>query len=146
MKKIIGLLFAVLFSAGLYAQIEQVSQDSMSPKDSLLFDYLETYRRQLREPCYELYPTENMWTFLKLNTATGQIWQVQYSVKGSDYRYETVLSTTQRVFGDTLICGRFELHKTQNMYNFIMLNKIDGRCWQVQWSQDRDNRAVIRIY
>ncbi|MEE0948730.1 MAG: hypothetical protein U0L53_08430 [Bacteroidales bacterium] len=146
MKKIIGLLFAVLFSAGLYAQIEQASQDSMYTKDSLLFQYLETYRRQLREPCYELYPTENMWTFLKLNTATGQIWQVQYSVEGSDYRYETELSTIQRVFGDTLICGRFELHKTQNRWNFIMLDKIDGRCWQVQWSQDRDNRAVIRIY
>ncbi len=146
MKKIIGLFFAVLFSAGLYAQIEQASQDSMYTKDSLLFQYLETYRRQLREPCYELYPTENMWTFLKLHTATGQIWQVQYSVEGSDYRYETELSTIQRVFGDTLICGRFELHKTQNRWNFIMLDKIDGRCWQVQWSQDRDNRAVIRIY
>ena len=146
MKKIIGLLFAVLFSAGLYAQIEQVSQDSMSPKDSLLFQYLDAYIDQLREPCYELYPTDNMWTFLKLNTATGQIWQVQYSVKGSDYRYETELSTIQRVFGDANICGRFELHKTQNRWNFIMLDKIDGRCWQVQWSQDRDNRAVIRIY
>ena len=131
---------------GLYAQKEQVPQDSMSLKDSLLFQYLDAYIDQLREPCYELYPTDNMWTFLKLNTATGQIWQVQYSVKGSDYRYETVLSTTQRAFGDAVICGRFELHKTQNMYNFILLDKFDGRCWQVQWSQDIDNRAVIRIY
>ena len=31
---------------------------------------------------YKLYATENMWTFLELDTATGIIWQVQYSVKG----------------------------------------------------------------
>ena len=146
MKKIIGLFFAVLFSAGLYAQEKQISQDSMSLKDSLLFQYLDAYIDQLREPCYKLYPTDNAWTFLKLNTATGQIWQVQYSVKGSDYRYETELSTIQLVLGNADICGRFELYKTQNLWNFILLDKFDGRCWQVQWSQDRDNRAVIRIY
>lgn len=28
-------------------------------------------------PAYELYKTENMWTFLKLETSTGKIWQVQ---------------------------------------------------------------------
>ena len=146
MKKIIGLLFAVLFSAGLYAQEKQESQDSMSIKDSLLFDYLETYRRQLREPCFELYPTENTWTFLKLNTATGQIWQVQYSLKGSDYRFESDLSTYEKVFDGVYVCGRFELHPTKNMYNFILLDKLDGRCWQVQWSINRDERGVWRIY
>ena len=42
---------------------------------------------------YRLFPTQNMWTFLKLDTMTGQIWQVQYSVKGDDYRFETSLSS-----------------------------------------------------
>ena len=27
-------------------------------------------------PAYELYRTDNMWTFLKLETSTGKIWQV----------------------------------------------------------------------
>ena len=30
-------------------------------------------------PAYELYRTDNMWTFLKLETSTGKIWQVQWS-------------------------------------------------------------------
>ena len=146
MKKIVGLFFAILLSSVAIAQEQQKRQEIMSEKDSLLFQYLDVYIEQLREPCFKLYPTDNMWTFLKLNTATGQIWQVQYSTKGSEYRFETELSTIQRVFGDASICGRFELYKTQNMYNFILLDKFDGRCWQVQWHQDRDSRGVWRIY
>lgn len=27
---------------------------------------------------YKLYPTQNIWTFIKVDTQTGQLWQVQY--------------------------------------------------------------------
>ena len=40
---------------------------------------------------YKLYPTENMWTFLELDTATGLIWQIQYDVEG-DNRFKFVLN------------------------------------------------------
>ncbi len=146
MKRLFTLVAICLLSAGAFAQTEVKNNEKLSAKDSLIFQYLDAYIEQLREPCYKLYPTDNMWTFLKLNTATGQIWQVQYSTKGSDYRFETELSTIQRVFGDANICGRFELYKTQNNWNFILLDKFDGRCWQVQWSQERDSRGVWRIY
>ena len=33
---------------------------------------------------FKLYPTENMWTFLELDSATGLIWQVQYTVNDKD--------------------------------------------------------------
>jgi hypothetical protein len=29
---------------------------------------------------YQLFPTQNMWTFIKLNTRNGQMWQVQWSI------------------------------------------------------------------
>ena len=89
-----------------------------------------------------------MWTFLKLNTVTGQIWQVQYSVEGPDYRFESILDVTPRIseYFDDPICGRFTLYPTKNTYNFILLDQIDGRCWQVQWNIEPSNRAVIRIY
>ena len=29
---------------------------------------------------YKLYPTSNTWTFIKLNTRNGKLWQVQYNV------------------------------------------------------------------
>ena len=94
---------------------------------------------------FKLYETSNMWTFIKLDTRTGQMWQVQYSVEGPEYRFETELSTVDRTSGSNKKCGRFELYKTQNMYNFILLDKEDGRTWQVQWGK-ADSRQVIRIY
>ena len=34
---------------------------------------------QAQNSIFKLYPTKNMWTFLELNTITGQIWIVQWS-------------------------------------------------------------------
>lgn len=92
---------------------------------------------------YKLYKTQNMWTFLKLDTSTGQIWQVQYSTEGDDYRFETPLNTTKLNKGG--VNGRYELYPTDNMYNFIMLDVIDGNTYQVQWSGESENRFVIPI-
>lgn len=119
----------------------------LSPRDSVLFEHLDAYHSQLREPRYRLYPTKNMWTFIELDTMTGQLWQVQYSVDESP-RKKVVLDKDEKVYSslDETICGRFTLYETQNMYNFILLDTIDGRCWQVQWSIDEKERVVLRIY
>lgn len=97
---------------------------------------------------YQLYPTQNMWTFLKLDTLTGQIWQVQFSIESDAYRFETVLSSKD--ITDELklekIVGRYILYPTQNTYNFILLDQITGYTYQVQWSRDIENRVVIPIY
>lgn len=42
---------------------------------------------------YELYPTQNIYTFLKLNTKTGQITQLQYSISANDDRMELNVNT-----------------------------------------------------
>ena len=96
---------------------------------------------------YRLFPTQNVWTFLKLDTVTGKIWQVQFSVKGDDYRFETVLSSIDIAEGLKLEkkVGRFTLFPTQNTYNFILLDQIDGYTYQVQWSVDVENRGIIPI-
>lgn len=95
---------------------------------------------------YKLYATENMWTFLELDTATGIIWQVQYSVKGDDYRFKSTLNRFSLLpEGQKEIAGRFELYKTQNLYNFILVDTRDGRTWQVQWSTEPDNREIMPI-
>lgn len=92
---------------------------------------------------FKLYPTNNMWTFIKLDTRNGKMWQVQFSVKGDDYRFEIPLNTT--ALATDSINGRFELYPTQNMYNFILLDKKGGATWQVQWSTEPANQAVIPI-
>lgn len=93
---------------------------------------------------YKLYPTDNMWTFIKLNTADGRLWIVQYDIKDSN-QIEVILNVNKRAEGADAKPGRFELYKTQNMYNFILLDQIDGRVWQAQWSHDIENRFVIPI-
>lgn len=96
---------------------------------------------------YRLFPTQNMWTFLKLDTMTGRIWQVQFSVEGKDYRFETVLSSADitDVLKQERKIGRFTLHPTTNTYNFIMLDQIDGYTYQVQWNGDVESRFVLPI-
>ena len=93
---------------------------------------------------YRLYPTENNWTLLKLDTRTGKIWQVQYSVNDNN-RGEVVLNNTELTSGPNAENGRYMLYPTKNMYNFILLDQIDGKTWQVQWSFDMGNRMVLPI-
>ena len=95
---------------------------------------------------YKLYPTQNMWTFLKLDTETGRIWQVQYSVKGNDTRFEVPLNpgNIAKALKRSQKAGRYALFPTQNMYNFIMLDQIDGDTYQVQWGKE-ENRMLMQI-
>lgn len=93
---------------------------------------------------YKLFSTQNIWTFIKLNTRNGQMWQVQYDTKG-DNRIETFLNLSPLVSKEKEINGRFTLHPTQNIYNFILLDQIDGKVWQVQWSLEFENRLIWPI-
>lgn len=117
----------------------------LSHKDSLLFEQLNIFQRQLREETFKLYPTKNMWTFLELNAITGQIWLVQWSLEDAK-RFSYVLDIEERITDeDDPICGRFTLHPTDNMYNFILLDNINGKTWQVQWGFDDNKRFVLPI-
>jgi hypothetical protein len=93
---------------------------------------------------YRLFSTRNMYTFIKLNTRNGQMWQVQWGTE-SQYRFETILSDIPRINKEEEKNGRFFLYPTTNIYNFILLDQIDGRVWQVQWGKEKE-RMVIRIY
>jgi hypothetical protein len=94
---------------------------------------------------YQLFSTPNMYNFIKLNTRNGKMSQVQWGTE-SKYRFETTLSDISRVNLDEEINGRFTLYSTTNTYNLILLDQIDGRTWQVQWSTEENNRMVLRIY
>lgn len=92
---------------------------------------------------YRLFATNNTYNFIKLNTRNGQMWQVQWSLK--DNQFETTLSNISRVTIDEEKNGRFFLYPTTNTFNFILLDQIDGRAWQVQWNFDAEKRMVTRI-
>ena len=96
---------------------------------------------------YRLFPTRNIWTFLKLDTMTGKIWQVQFSVEGDDYRFETPLNAKDitEILKQEKKIGRFTLYPTSNLYNFIMLDQIDGYTYQIQWSTEEEDRLILMI-
>jgi hypothetical protein len=94
---------------------------------------------------YCLFPTQNMWTFIKLNTRNGQMWQVQFDVEGAN-RFQTNLNILPLVSEEKEVNGRFILYPTQNIYTFILLDQLDGKIWQVQWSIETDNRIILPIH
>ena len=90
---------------------------------------------------YRLFTTRNKYTFIKLNTRNGQMWQVQWGMESS-YQFTSILSDVSRVTKNEEKNGRFFLYPTTNFYNFILLDQIDGRTWQVQWSTEAEKRLV----
>jgi hypothetical protein len=93
---------------------------------------------------FRLFSTRNTYNFIKLNTRNGQMWQVQWSTGNNTF--EVPLSLTKLVSSEDEKNGRFFLYPTTNIYNFILLDQIDGKSWQVQWSFEEKERMVIRIY
>lgn len=97
---------------------------------------------------FALYETQNMWTFIMLDSYTGKSWQVQYSVKGVDYMFYTPINRYSLSFPTTNDNwkNRFQLFQTENMWNFILLDSYTGRLWQVQYStKDFDNLMCLPI-
>ena len=95
-----------------------------------------------------LYETQNMWTFIMLDTYTGKNWQVQFSVKGEDYMFAAPINIFSLAYPETTSnwSNRFQMFRTQNMWTFILLDSYNGRLWQVQYStQDLDNLFCIPI-
>lgn len=126
----------VFFIIVCFASITTLAQDASDiPIQNISTDSTVVYR---------LFSTRNMYTFIKLNTRNGLMWQVQWGTE-SKYRFETTLSSISRVIDGEETNGRFFLYPTKNIYNFILLDQISGRTWQVQWGDERD-RSVIPIF
>ena len=85
MKKLIMIIIALLGCGQSFLFAQEIKPDSLqsslSEKDILTYIALHTKS----EENYKMYPTENMWTFLKLDTRTGKVWQVQYSVNSDTH-------------------------------------------------------------
>lgn len=130
MRKLFFVTIIALTTFSTYSQ-----STSEAPKQNISTDNNLSFR---------LFATRNMYTFIKLNTRNGQMWQVQWDTKSS--QFETALSLTSRVSKEEESNGRFFIYPTTNIFNFILLDQIDGRVWQVQWSTEPKERLVIPIY
>jgi hypothetical protein len=142
MRNIILISFLTLSAINSYGQIEQDSISRFQEVKIQVEKKAET--RKLEVPIYKLFQTENTWALIKLNTRNGKIWQLHYSIS-NDFEGELPINTYSLVLPDEEINGRFTLYPTTNMYNFILLDQIDGSTWKVQWNNERDKRFMRRI-
>jgi hypothetical protein len=129
MKKIMISLIICLATMTGFAQSQTDPMSIVSPDSAVV---------------YRLFSTQNTWTFIKLNTRNGQMWQIQWNTESN--RFEIPISLTTRVSKEEEKNGRFFLYPTHNIYNFILLDQLDGRVWQVQWAMKDKDRMVVPIY
>jgi hypothetical protein len=141
-KILIALLALFLFVSCLQGQTQQDSISATQQTEQQVPKF-----QQVEVPIYQLFPTENYWTFIKLDTRNGKMWQVHFTISKDGYEGELILNSRSLVWTEEdEINGRFTLYPTKNMYNFILLDQINGRTYQVQWNNDKEKRFVSRIY
>lgn len=129
-KKIITLTF-MLLSITLLAQTQTKQIGTIQ-------------KRQVSEnPIYQLFPTKNYWTFIKLDTRNGKMWQVHFSVENDINTEELDLNSLPLISKEKESSGRFTLYPTENMYNFLLLDQIEGTVVQVQWSIEATKRGIV---
>ena len=92
---------------------------------------------------YRLFKTENMWNFLELDTQTGRLWQIQFTVENDSSRIRLPINSSS--LAPESKNGRFTLYPTNNMWNFMLVDQDNGRIWQAQFSTGDENRGIIPI-
>ena len=152
MKKVLFTVSIMLGVTSVFAQTKQktVLNDSTLVRiDSLLRvnnAWLEHIELDLSlKQRYKLYQTDNIYTFLQLDTKTGMIEQVQWSLD-SDNEGSVSINIEDLTYGLGCGSGSFELYPTKNMYQYLLLNKTTGRKWHVQWGMESSKRWIRRIY
>lgn len=98
---------------------------------------------------FRVFRTQNIFTLLKLDTRTGRVWQLQWSLDESN-RFTVPVNQTALLppatakYPTILKPGRFTLIPTANIHTFVLLDEEDGRTWQVQWG-DESHRVIVPI-
>jgi hypothetical protein len=80
----------------------------------------------LHAQTYKFFQTDNINNQLRLNTKTGELYQIQTDGQTFLVRQATT--------PDDEIPNRYSLYKTKNMWTYILLDTFTGKLWQCQYS------------
>ena len=80
---------------------------------------------------YELFKTQNMWTYILLDKFSGKLWQCQYSVEGVEYIASWVINDTPLSYTET---NKFTIRPMTSMYQYYLINDETGDMWKFQWT------------
>jgi hypothetical protein len=143
MKRILLTFLSCVLLTSAFAQTNKAE----AVRDSLLekiYDKVWSIELQMNSDelnnRFKLYKTNNMYTFLRLDTATGKIKQFQWSLKSEEEGYVTINDEDLSFLSPQN--GTFELYPTENMYQFLLLDKSWGRMWHVQWGFKSSERWI----
>ena len=147
-------LFLVLCASYCIAQTDSISAKTDTVKTPTIDERLESIEQRLEvvdidlslKNRYKLYKTENVYNLLKLDTKTGKIWLVQWHLDDLNKEGTWIINDKDLSYGWGYGSNSFELYSTNNMYQFILIDKTDGRMWHVQWGIGDKNRWIRRIY
>ena len=153
MKKLITILIICFCCSafGAKAQSDALAM-AVEPQtvklDSLTMAYIDAIYEKIGmgTPRYKMYKTDNIYNLIKLDTATGRTWQVQYRTNSTDSMTVPIDDTSLLWNYEIEKSGRFDLYPTSNMYTFILIDTETGSTWQVQWSTEASRRFRERIY
>ena len=143
MQRILLTFISCVLITGAFAQTKKTE----AVRDSLLEEiYEKVWSIELQMKSeelntrFKLYKTTNIYTFLHLDTATGKIKQFQWSLDSNKEGYVTI--NDEDLSFISAKNGTFELYPTENMYQFILLDKALGRMWHVQWGMESSKRWI----
>ena len=140
MKRILMIAFTFLVCT---LSMAQQKKNEVEYLDSIVNQISDINMGYLISGRYKMYQTENVYNLLKLDTATGKIEQVQWSLDSSNEGSISLNDESLTIYPRP---GLFELYPTKNMYQFILLNKDNGWMWHVQWGMEYSKRWIRRIY
>lgn len=112
--------------------------------DDPLFSLSPTQNPGVR---YRLFPTQNIYTFLRLDTKTGFISKVQWGLDENHMLIAPLFAACPGASRDDPNghAGRYTLEPTQNIWHFLLLDQDTGSIWEVQWSVDGKNDTCDSI-
>ena len=84
----------------------------------------------VKSQTYEFFQTRNYHNQLRLNTMTGEVYQVQDD--GGNWMVNSAFTP-----GSTTPY-RYWLYPTKNIWTFILIDRFTGKLWQTQYSVEGD--------
>ena len=90
---------------------------------------------------FQMFATQNMWTFILLDSYNGKLWQVQYSSQDLDNLMCIPINEYELV-SDNEKCI-FSIQPLTSMYQYYLINDYTGDMWKFQWSTKGDDYRWI---
>lgn len=93
---------------------------------------------------FQLFQTQNIWTFILLDSYNGRLWQVQYSTQDIDNLMIIPINIHELVpDGDSRI---FSMQPLMSMFQYLLINDKTGDIWKFQWSTESDDYRWIERF